>query len=166
LATVVTPTNVAPRILWRRKAVPASIIPSFGLRFVLLMAAWDGYRMPRGFRLILPKRHANYRSENDLFRKMVGECVSPPWAKLVIVGGDAAYGSLANMQMVPAQDHEDTARRWASVFAIARTWKTMEEKTIKNLVTLVPHTYYQRTWVPREQARNSRKTFCTYHTCL
>jgi hypothetical protein len=24
-----------------------------------LMAAWDGYRMPVGFRLILPKRHAD-----------------------------------------------------------------------------------------------------------
>jgi hypothetical protein len=31
----------------------------FGLRFALLMAAWDGYRVPVGFRLILPKRHAN-----------------------------------------------------------------------------------------------------------
>jgi hypothetical protein len=28
----------------------------FGLRFCLLMAAWDGYRLPVGFRLILPKR--------------------------------------------------------------------------------------------------------------
>ena len=49
----------------------------FGLRFVLLMAAWDGYRIPVGFRLILPKRHADYRSENALFREMVGEFVPP-----------------------------------------------------------------------------------------
>jgi hypothetical protein len=62
----------------------------FGLRFVLLMAGWDGYRMPVGFRLILPKCHADYRSENALFRDMVGEFVPPRWAKLVIVGGDAA----------------------------------------------------------------------------
>jgi hypothetical protein len=48
----------------------------FGLRFVLLMAAWDSYRLPVGFRLILPKRHAGYRSENALFREMVGEFVS------------------------------------------------------------------------------------------
>ena len=33
-----------------------------GLRFVLLMAAWDGYRVPVGFRIILPKHHAAYRS--------------------------------------------------------------------------------------------------------
>jgi hypothetical protein len=54
------------------------------------MAAWDSYRLPVGFRLILPKRHAGYRSENALFREMVGEFVPPSWAKLVIVGGDAA----------------------------------------------------------------------------
>ena len=138
----------------------------FGLRFVLLMAAWDGYRLPVGFRLILPKRHAGYRSENALFREMVGEFVPPKWAKLVIVGGDAAYGSKANMDMVKDRDKADGAHRWGFVFAIARTWKTAEEKTIKNLVTHVPHTYYQRTRVPKEPAGRGRRTFWTYHTRL
>src|SRR5207244_9284986 len=76
----------------------------FGLRFVLLMAAWDGYRVPVSFRLLLPKGHADYRSENVLFREMVGEFVPPRWAKLVIVGGDAADGSKANMDMVTDRD--------------------------------------------------------------
>ena len=138
----------------------------FGRRFALVMAAWDGYRVPVGFRRILPKRHGGYRSENALFREMVSEFIPPPWAKLVIVGGDAAYGSKANMQMVQARDHADTARRWAFVFAIARTWKTMDEKTIKNLVMHVPHTYYQRTRVPKEPAGRGRRTFWTYHTRL
>jgi hypothetical protein len=62
----------------------------FGLRFVLLMAAWAGYRVPGGFRLMLPKRHAAYRSANTLLREMVGEFPPPSWAKLVMVGGDAA----------------------------------------------------------------------------
>jgi len=31
----------------------------FGLRFVLVMAAWEGDRVPGGFRLIVPKRHAD-----------------------------------------------------------------------------------------------------------
>ena len=138
----------------------------FGLRFVLLMAAWDGYRLPVGFRLILPKRHAGYRSENALFREMVGEFAPPCWAKLVIVGGDAAYGSKDNMRMVQDRDKTDSARRWGFVFAIARTWKTVEEKTIKNLVTHVPHTYYQRTRVPKETVGKGRRTFWTYHTRL
>jgi hypothetical protein len=138
----------------------------FGLRFVLLMAAWDGYRIPVGFRLILPKRHAGYRSENALFRAMVGEFVPPSWAKLVVVGGDAAYGSKANMRMVQDRDKADAVRRWGFVFAIARTWKTVEDKTLKNLVTHVPRKYYQRTQVPRETPGKGRRTFWTYHTRL
>ena len=110
--------------------------------------------------------HADYRSENTLFREMVGAFVPPSWAKLVIVGGDAAYGSKANMDMVKDRDKADTARRWGFVFAIARTWKTVEDKSIKNLVTHVPHKYYQCTRVPREHGRKGRKTFGTYSTCL
>jgi hypothetical protein len=137
----------------------------FGLRFVLLMAAWDGYRVPVGFRIILPKRHAAYRRENVLFREMVGEFVPPSWAKLVMVGGDAAYGSKANMRMVQDRDTADSARRWGFVFAIARTWKTVEDKSLKNLVTHVPHKYDQCTRVPREGSKG-RKTFWTSSTCL
>jgi hypothetical protein len=51
---------------------------------------------------------------------MVGEFVPPCWAKLVIVGGDAAYGSKANIAMVKAREKADPARRWSFVFAIAR----------------------------------------------
>jgi hypothetical protein len=137
-----------------------------GLRFVLLMAAWDGYRVPVGFRLIVPKRHDHYRSANVLFRELVSEFVPPRWAKLVIVGGDAAYGSKANMDMVKACAKADPARRWGFVFAIARTWKTVEDKTLKNLVTHLPHTDYQRTRVPRATTGTGRRTFWTYHTRL
>jgi hypothetical protein len=56
----------------------------FGIRFVLLIAAWDGYRIPVGFRIISPKRHAGYQNENALFREMVSEFTPPSWAKLVI----------------------------------------------------------------------------------
>jgi hypothetical protein len=63
--------------------------------------------------------------------------------------------------MVKDRDKADTARRWHFVFAIARTWKTVEEKSIKNLVTHVPHKYYQCTRVPREHGRKGRRTFCT-----
>jgi Transposase DDE domain len=138
----------------------------FGLRFVWLRAAWDGYRVPVGFRIILPKHHAAYRSDNALFREMVGEFVPPSWAKLVIVGGDAAYGSQATMRMVQDRDTADPARRWGFVFAIARTWQTVEEQTLKHLVTHLPYKYDQRTQVPRETVGQGRRTFWTYHTRL
>jgi hypothetical protein len=135
-----------------------------GLRFVVLMAAWDDYRLPVGVRLILPKRCAGYRSENALFRALGGAFVPPRWATLVIVGGDAAYGSKANMAMVKDRDKTDPARRWGCVLASARTWQTVEEKSLKNLVPHIPHTYDQCTRVPRAQGRKGRKTFWTYST--
>jgi Transposase DDE domain len=138
----------------------------FGLRFVLLMGAWDGYRVPVGCRIILPQRHGGYCSEKALFREMVREFVPPRWAKQVIVGGDAAYGSQANRAMVQDRDKADPTRRWGFVFAIARTWKTVEEKSIKHLVTPVPHKYYQRTRVPRDHTGKRRRTFWTYSTRL
>jgi hypothetical protein len=70
------------------------------------------------------------------------------------------------MRMVQDRDKADTARRWGCVFAIARTWKTADDQTIKHLVTHVPHTYYQRTRVPRESVGKGRRTFWTYQTCL
>ena len=46
----------------------------FGLRFVLLIAAWDNYRMPVGFRIILPKRHARIAVKIPCFARW--------WARL------------------------------------------------------------------------------------
>ena len=138
----------------------------FGLRFVLVMASWDGYRVPVGFRLIVPKGHTSYRRVNALFRAMVGELVPPHWAQLVMVGRDAAYGSKANMRMVQDRDTAAPTRCWGFVCAIARPWKTVEDKTLKHLVPHVPRMYSQRTQVPREITGKGRRTFGTYHTRL
>jgi hypothetical protein len=71
-----------------------------------------------------------------------------------------------NMRMVQDRDKAALSRRWGFVFAIARTWKTVEEKTIKQLVTHVSRQYYQCTRVPREQTGRGCKIFWTYQTCL
>jgi len=138
----------------------------FGIRFALLIANWDVYRLPMAFRLIRPKSHPEYQPENALFREMVGRFVPPAWAKRVIVEGDAAYGSQENIKMVQQRDIDDAARRWGFVFAIARTWKTVEDKAIKDLVTHLPRKYYQRTRVPRLPGAKGCKTFWVYSTRL
>jgi Transposase DDE domain len=138
----------------------------FGMRFVLLIANWDVYRLPVAFRLIRPKSHPEYRTENALFREMVSHLRPPPWAQRIIVEGDAADGSPENMQMVLTRDAEDSARRWGFVFAIARTWKTVEEKAIKDLVTHLLRKYYQRVRVPRLPGTKGCKTFWVYRTRL
>ena len=131
----------------------------FGMRFALLIANWDVYRLPVAFRLIRPKSHPEYRTENALFREMVSHFRPPNWAQRIIVEGDAAYGSQENMQMVLKRDVEAPVRRWGFVFAITRTWKTIEDKAIKDLVTHVPRAYYQRVRVPRLPGTKGCKTF-------
>ena len=138
----------------------------FGIRFALLIATWDVYRLPVAFRLIRRKTHPEYQTENALFREMVSHFVPPTWAQKVIVEGDAAYGSRENMQMVLKRDADDPARRWGFVFAMARTWKTVEDKAIKDLVTHLPRTYYQRIRVPRLPGTTGCKTFWVYSTRL
>jgi hypothetical protein len=138
----------------------------FGIRFALLIVNWDSYRFPVAFRLIRPKNHPAYQTENALLREMVGRFVPPPWAKRVIVVGDAAYGSQDNSKMVMQRDTDDPARRWGFVFAMARTWKTVEDKAIKDLVTHLPRTYYQRVRVPRLPGTQGCKTFWVYSTRL
>ena len=138
----------------------------FGIRFALLIAPWDVYRLPGAFRLIRRKTDPAYHTDNALFREMVREFVPPAWATRVIVEGDAAYGSRDNMKLVMQRDADDPARRWGFVFALARPWKTVEDKAIKDLVTHLPRTYYQRIRVPRLAGITGCTTFWVYSTRL
>ena len=140
----------------------------FGIRFVLLVVSWDTFRLPVAFRLLRPKTHPHSRPENVLFREMVLGFTPPAWATDILVEGDAAYGSYANMQMVQQRNAEDPDRTWGFLFAIARTWKTAENKALKDLVTHLPRHYYKQTWVPRLPAANGRKSFWVYskRVCL
>jgi len=138
----------------------------WGGRCALLIATWDSYRFPVAFRLMRPKPHPEYHTENALFREMVGRFVPPSWAKRVVGEGDAAYGAQDNIKMVMKRDADDPARQWGFVFAIARTWKTVEEKAIKDLVTHWPRKDYQRARVPRLPGATGCKTFGVYSTRL
>ena len=138
----------------------------FGIRFALLIANWDVYRLPGAFRLIRPKSHPEYRTENTLFRERVGSFVPPTWAQRIIVEGDAAYGSQENRQLVLKRDADEPARRWGFVLAMARTWKTVEDKAIKDWVTHGPRTYSQRIRVPRLPGATGCKTFWVSSTRL
>ena len=71
---------------------------------------------------------------------MVVAFTPPAWATTVIVDGDAASGSQDNIKMVQQRHADDPTRRWGLVFALARTWTTVEDKAIKDLVTHLPRT--------------------------
>jgi Transposase DDE domain len=134
----------------------------FGIRFALLIVNWETYRLPAACRLMRPNSHPAYQKENELFREMVSQFNPPSWAKVVVVEGDAAYGSQENMKMVMQRDSDDPQRQWGYVFAIARTWKTVDDQAIKDFVTHLPRKPYKRTWVLRLPGSPGRKTFWIY----
>jgi hypothetical protein len=54
------------------------MLPLFGIRFALLIATGDLYRLPVALRLIRPKRHPEYHTENAGFDHSVGHlCFIP-----------------------------------------------------------------------------------------
>ena len=59
-------------------------------------------------------------------------------------------------------------RRWGFVFAIARTWKTVEDKAIKDLVTHLPRKYYQRDrgCPASREPRAAKPSGCIAHACV
>jgi hypothetical protein len=131
----------------------------FGIKFVVLMVAWDGYRIPVDFQMVLPKGHPDYQKENELFRHMLSHFQPPDWAKVVIIVGDAAFAAKDNMKLIQARDKADSQRRWGFVFAIARTWNMADGKSLRNLVKHTPHSCYRQTWIPRLPDHKGRKTF-------
>jgi hypothetical protein len=134
----------------------------FGIRFALLIVAWDVYRIPVAFRIIWPKTHPQYRTENTLSRDMLSQCKPPSWGMLVLVEGDAAYGSKANITLVKQRNKTDRSRGWYFVFAISRTWKTVDNKAVKDLLRHLPRRHDQRTWLPRLSMWQQRKTYWVY----
>jgi hypothetical protein len=121
----------------------------FGIRFVVLMLHWDVYRIPVDFSIVLPKGHPAYKNENQLFREMLARFKPPDWARSVIVTADAGFASRENLQLVKQLDKLDHNRLWGFVFAIARTWKMEDGKSLSNLVKHIPYANFQKTWIPR-----------------
>jgi hypothetical protein len=119
-----------------RRAGPSPAF-AFGLHVVILMAQWDGYRVPLALRLVKAKGSKGYQSENALFREMLQAVVLPAWCKQVVVVADAASPSRANLQVIQA-------RGWFFVMAFPRTWKLANGHHLRDLVTHLPlHQYRQ-----------------------
>jgi len=126
----------------------------FGFRIVLLMAQWGVYRIPVDFALVRRTDDPGYQPENALFRQMLQDFRPPAWCQEVIVIGDAAYASRPNMALIQALGY------WY-VFALPRTWKFTNGKTLKALVTHLPRWWYSRICLPTISGPR-RRTFWVY----
>jgi Transposase DDE domain len=128
---------------------------TFGLPVIIIIAQWEGYRMPLAFRLVKPKGSPGYQSENALFREMLGEVLLPAWCKKVVVSADAAYPSRANRQAIQA-------RGWYFVIAFPRTWKLANGQYLRDVVTHLPIQHYRQVRVSLMVPMPRRRVFWTF----
>jgi hypothetical protein len=128
---------------------------TFGLHVVIVIAQWDVYRIPLAFRLVKPKDHPAYQSENTLVREMFAHLMLPAWCKQVVVVADAAYPSRANLQAIQA-------RGWFFVLAFPRTWKLANGQHLRDVVTHLPIHHYRQIRVPLVVPTARRRVFWTF----
>ena len=119
----------------------------FGVRFIVLMLQWNGFRVPIDFELIYPKGHPKYERENALFRKMLRRFEPPKWASRIIVLADAAYASKDNFKLIKEMGYKDRKRgiQWGYVMAMAKTWKLDDKTNLKSYIRHVTHSCFKRT---------------------
>ena len=130
-----------------------------GMRFVLVLANGDGYRLPGALRRIRPTSPPESPTEKALCRARVESVVPPTWAKRMLVEGAAASGSQAPRPMVLKRDADEPARRWGVGCAMARTGQTVAGKALTDLGTHGPRISSQRIRVPRLPGTTGWKTF-------
>ena len=141
---------------WVKKGRLSEYAPyTLGLHVVLVLAQWEGYRIPLAFRLVKPKGRPGYQPENALFREMLQAVILPAWCQQVVVVADAAYPSRANLQAIQA-------RQWFFVMAFPRTWKLATGQHLRDIVTHLPVHHYRRVRLPLVGSRTRHRVFWTF----
>ena len=113
----------------------------FGFQIILIAFCWENFRIPVAFRIIRRKDDSQYKKENLLFREMLEELELPIWVKQVIVLADSAYCSGENLKFIKA-------KKWFFVMGMARTWKMLDGKSLKDLIKHLPKNLYKKIWIP------------------
>jgi len=107
---------------------------TFGFDMVVLVASWDGFRIPIAIATIDPERKGH---QNILFRQMLKAFEPPAWVREVVVVADAGYPANATLQLI-------TDLRGPSVFAMPRTRKFTNGKYVRDFVQYLPKSLYRR----------------------
>jgi hypothetical protein len=107
---------------------------TFGLNMVVLVASWDGLRIPIAMATIDPKRKGQ---QNILCRQMLRDFVPPSWVREVAVLADAGYPANPTLKLI-----KDLG--WAYVFAMPRTRKFTHGKYVRDFVQHLPKSLYRR----------------------
>ena len=106
----------------------------FGFGMVVLVASWNGVRIPISLATIEPERKGH---QNILFRQMMRDFEPPSWVREIVVLGDAGYPANATLKLIEALG-------WTYVFAMPRTRKFSNGKYLRDLVHHLPKSLYRR----------------------
>ena len=107
---------------------------TFGFDMVILMASWDRYRVPVAIAPIDPTIKGH---QNIVFRHMLQTFKPPSWGRQVVVSADAGFAANKTLQLIDE-------RNWAYVFAMPRTRKFTNGKSLRDLVRHLPKSCYHR----------------------
>jgi hypothetical protein len=107
---------------------------TFGFDMVVLVASWDGLRIPIAIATIDPERKGH---QNILFRQMLKAFEPPAWVREIVVVADAGYPANLTLKLI-----EELG--WTYVFAMPRTRKFTNGKYVRDLVQHLPKSLYRR----------------------
>lgn len=131
----------------------------FGIRFCVLMMSWKNFRIPVDFEILYPKKHKKYRNENQLFRDMLKRFTPPKWAKKVIVLCDAGYASTENFKYIIERNKNDSKEfsiNWYFCFAISKTVKFSDGKSLRDLCRHLKKECYQKGFISGINTRHQK----------
>ena len=119
---------------------------TFGFDMVLLIASWDRYRVPVAIAPLDPRIKGH---QNRVFRHMLQTFKPPSWVRQVVVSADAGFAANKTLQLIDELN-------WAYVFAMPRTRKFTNGKSLRDLVRHLPKSCYHRraSWKPDGRRRD------------
>jgi DDE superfamily endonuclease len=106
----------------------------FGFGMVVLVASWNGFRIPIQIATIDPERKGH---QNMLFRQMLRDFEAPSWVREIVVLGDAGYPATETLKLIDELG-------WRYVFAVPRNRKFTNGKYVRDLVQHLPKSRYRR----------------------
>jgi Transposase DDE domain len=106
----------------------------FGFGMVVLVASWNGFRIPIQMATIDPERKGH---QNILFRQMLRDFEAPSWVREIVVLGDAGYPANDTLKLIAELG-------WTYVFAMPRTRKFTNGKYVRDMVQHLPKSLYRR----------------------
>ncbi|PON11992.1 hypothetical protein C2W62_41945 [Candidatus Entotheonella serta] len=128
----------------------------YGFGMVVLVASWNGYRIPIQIATIDPKRKGH---QNILFRQMLKDFEAPSWVREIVVLDDAGYAANPTLKLIEELD-------WTCVFAMSRSHKFTNGKYVRDLVQHLPKSLYRRRATHKPDGRRQDYWVYVRHAAL